>query len=426
MAENIVAGLFGLTPQVIQQQQLQRGADLGGLFAAATVNPYAAPNVQNDYLKQQGAQFALGDLGARKLGGLFGLQDPELQKAAAFESILAETQQELGPEGLQNPEMLYGTLASKLANAGLQREATMITMEGQKAIQDYRLSGAKLGTEQSVQAKNLAAAKKDLTEQDPTMKVWQALANKSSPESVKQSIASGYDFALLNIPENVKLSTYGQILVDEGYQPGTPEFQAEMTKFREADLSGKAKGTGNVVIGGISIDSGKLAEAAGTAVGKDAAAIENKYSALDSVGDALSMVDAGINAGYYGPTKQFITKATAGLIGSQEKVENTERFLSYVGNVVIPRLQEFGGNDSVEELKYLRQVMAGETTLEPNSIKRILIDAEKKIKRGIQRVQEQTKAAEQGGNLPLGPGQDRETPVAKKRKRFVNGKWVDE
>ena len=161
MAENIIAGLFGLTPQVIQQQQDKRSVDLGGLFAAATMNPYATPSVQNAYLKQQEAQFALGSMGARKLGGLFGIQDPELMKATAFESILAETQQELGPEGLQNPELLYGTLASKLANAGLQREATMITMEGQKVMANQRNQAPQNKLQQFISGYREAVSKGD-------------------------------------------------------------------------------------------------------------------------------------------------------------------------------------------------------------------------------------------------------------------------
>ena len=216
MAENIVAGLFGLTPQVIEQQQLQRGQNLGGLFAAATMNPYATPSVQNAYLAQQGAQFALGDLGARKLGGLFGIQDPELQKATAFESILAETQQELGPEGLQNPELLYGTLATKLANAGLQREATMITMEGQKAIQDYRLSGAKVQTEQAKAQKEMFDMEMKEREFDP----------------------------LKNAPETVKLRAYQrqasergdeQLAIDLEADIRKKQFIAEQVPDREAD-----------------------------------------------------------------------------------------------------------------------------------------------------------------------------------------------
>jgi hypothetical protein len=56
-----------------------------------------------------------------------------------------------------------------------------------------------------------------------------------------------------------------------------------------------------------------------------------------------------------------------------KKVENTEVFMANIGEIVIPRLQQFGGNDSNEELKYLQKVVAGDQRLEPESMQRILI-----------------------------------------------------
>lgn len=142
MALDIVSTIFGISPQQAEMQRREKDLSLGGLFAAATMNPYASPSVQNAYLKQQEAQFALGSLGARKLGGLFGLQDPEIQKAATFEKILQDTQTELGEE-VQNPIALYGTLANKLNEAGFAKEAAMISMQGQKAMQDFKESQIK-------------------------------------------------------------------------------------------------------------------------------------------------------------------------------------------------------------------------------------------------------------------------------------------
>jgi hypothetical protein len=89
-------------------------------------------------------------------------------------------------------------------------------------------------------------------------------------------------------------------------------------------------------------------------------------------------------------------------IGSKARLANTEQYRALIGEVVIPRLQEFGGNDSVEELRYLRQVVGGEITLEKKALERILQQAEQKIQRGIKRVQEQQTAVEQGKPLPTG------------------------
>jgi hypothetical protein len=147
----------------------------------------------------------------------------------------------------------------------------------------------------------------------------------------------------------------------------------------------------------------KAGETGGDVVGTGVANIEGKYTAKYALDDALNVLNKGIYAGGYGPMQEAVAKYTKGVIGSPDRLANTEEFRSYIGNVVIPRLQEFGGNDSVEELKYLRSVMAGETTLEPRAIKNILGRASKNIERGIQRLERQSKEVQQGRPLSTGP-----------------------
>lgn len=423
---DIVSSLFGLTPIRQEAELINRAQDLdlGTLIGQATVNQYAPLERQRAYIAQQGAQAALGGAAVRALGGLFGLQDPMLKRATQLESILGETQAELG-EDVNNPIAFYPALQKKLNAAGFTREALQVGQQAQTAIGDYTLNQAKVTNELTQAQKYKAEALKALREDDPAQKLFFEMAKNASPQSVARAINAGFDLSMLDSPQKDKYSPLAQQLIDAGYQYGSPQFNTKMLEFLEAEKAGKSKGTGNVSIGGISIDTGKISEEAGKLVGRDVATIENKYTALDSVADALAMVDAGINAGFYGPTKQFVTKATGGTIGSQVKVENTERFLSYVGNVVIPRLQEFGGNDSVEELKYLRQVMAGEITLEPNSIKRILQDADRKIKRGIERTQRQVESAQKGKPAPLDAGPSRAAPKATKRYNRQTGKFEE-
>lgn len=423
---DIVSSLFGLSPirQEAEMAARARDLDLGTLYGMATVNERAPVAKQQAYINRQGAQAALAGTALRGLGNLFGIQDPMLQRATQLESILGETQAELG-EDVNNPVAFYPTLQKKLADAGFQREALQVGQQAQKAIGEYTLNQAKVTNELTQAQKFKAEALKALREDDPAQKLFFEMAKNATPQSVARAINAGYDLALLDSPEKTKYSPLAQQLIDAGYVYGSPQFNQKMNELIDAERVGKAKGTGNVSIGGISIDTGKISEEAGKLVGRDVATIENKYTALDSVADALAMVDAGINAGFYGPTKQFVTKATGGTIGSQVKVENTERFLSYVGNVVIPRLQEFGGNDSVEELKYLRQVMAGEITLEPNSIKRILQDADRKIKRGIERTQRQVESAQKGKPAPLDAGPSRAAPKATKRYNRQTGKFEE-
>jgi hypothetical protein len=144
---DIISTLFGITPQQAKDQRLERDLGLGGLFAAATMNPYATPSVQNAYMKQQQAQFGLGSMAARGAAGLFGFQDPEVKKASDIESILTQTQEELGPEGLSDPEILNTTLAKKLTEAGYGKEASMLMLQTAPQIQQTKLAKAKAAQE---------------------------------------------------------------------------------------------------------------------------------------------------------------------------------------------------------------------------------------------------------------------------------------
>jgi hypothetical protein len=194
-----------------------------------------------------------------------------------------------------------------------------------------------------------------------------------------------------------KYSDFARKLIEVGLTPGTEPFQKRMLEHINAVTKGASQGTGNVIIGGISVDTGAAAKAAGKVVGENAANIESQYSLQTGISDALKLIDKGIYAGAYGPEKGFVAKFTG--IGDPKKVQNTEVFMANIGEIVIPRLQQFGGNDSNEELKYLQKVVAGDQRLEPESMKRILASAEKKIRNNIARLQKQASS----GELPLQP-----------------------
>ncbi len=152
----------------------------------------------------------------------------------------------------------------------------------------------------------------------------------------------------------------------------------------------------------------EAAEAAGKKegfdIGEQAAMIENKYSAIDSVREAKDMLRQGIYTGYWADVGKTLAKASMGAVGDRQKAARTEQFMSYIGNTVVPRLKEFGGNDSNEEMRYLQKIMGGDITMEPEAISAILESAERKISRGIERLQRQRGALEKGKMPDLGPG----------------------
>jgi len=266
------------------------------------------------------------------------------------------------------------------------------------------LQGAKIGSEQALagqRSRERAAA-------DPVEQFIRANAKDFKPASLQAYRQSG-DLSVLETKDDKpleiqRLQQYRDSLPEGSQQRREVEaLIAKTTQAKPSIGSEIAAGLSPIMGAMAGAQAKKAAEASGTEVGKQIATIEGKYTAKNAVTDALDVLTKGIYAGGYGPLQEGLAKYTAGIIGSPERLARTEEFRAYIGNVVIPRLSEFGGNDSVEELKYLRSVMAGETTLEPKAMVRILKKAEKNIDRGIQRLEKQTQSIQQGKALPTGP-----------------------
>jgi hypothetical protein len=340
----------------------------------------------------QQANFAIGRGAyglAGALGGALGGQDPELQR-------VTRRQQVAGQIDYTNEGSIRQGMA-RLSDdpVGVQQLAQILRQQQE--------SGALV-----VQRRAAAAASG--REQAP------------KPYVIGNALVSAEGVELYKGPSPEKYSSFAQELIDAGLTPGTEPFQKRMLEYVGSKAKGAAKGTGNVTIGGITVDTGAAAKAAGTIVGQGVANIENQYSLLTAFNDAVTLVNDGIYGGAYGPEQAAATKFSLGLLGDKKKLENTEVFLANIGEIVIPRLQQFGGNDSNEELKYLQKVVAGDQRLEPGAVKRILASAEKKVRNNIKRLQDQAKSGETGAQLPTGPVTAPATPKVTKRLNPQTGK----
>ena len=114
MAENIVAGLFGMTPEMYQGQQYQQ--DLKRSYELAQLDPGAAARAQ------LGA--SVGQLG-RGFAGALGIEDPQLKIISARNSIAQQIDQ-TDPESI-----LKG--AQMLAQAGDQQGAMALAQYARQA-----------------------------------------------------------------------------------------------------------------------------------------------------------------------------------------------------------------------------------------------------------------------------------------------------
>lgn len=234
--------------------------------------------------------------------------------------------------------------------------------------------------------------------------------------------------------ERPNLDTLG--LAKGGKYDGQPVFLDENTRKTfvfDTDKTGNQievpytgglkslKGGTEVNVGGsvVKVDTSETGKAAGKELGKELITVKDKQSAIDSIRDAISILDQGIYAGSYSAIRKGLAKYAG--VGDPDKVARTEEFASYIGDVVVARLKDFGGNDSEQELAYLNKIIGGDLEVEPKALKRILERAEAKIQRGIERLRRQAESGEKRESLTttLAPDEGKaQTPAPKPTMRY--------
>jgi len=125
MAESMVAGLFGLTPQMYQNQQYQQ--DLKRGYELAQLSPGAAA--------QAGLQASVGQLG-RGIAGAMGIEDPQLRLISARQQVFGQIDQSNPESMLQGIKMLgqMGDQQGAMALAEYYRKAQSETALAQQRI----------------------------------------------------------------------------------------------------------------------------------------------------------------------------------------------------------------------------------------------------------------------------------------------------
>jgi hypothetical protein len=186
MAENIVAGLFGLTPQMYGEQQrrsaLREGIDL------AKLSPGEA-----------GA--AMTYAGARGLGGAIagamGIEDPQLKLISARQQVLGQVDQS-DPTSLLNG-------AKILAQMGDQQGAFALSDFARKAQVQIAEQQQRLAAGQA----SLAASKRERAQADPFLRLVES--GKYTPASLAEFQTSGKpaDLVLYEKPEKPTKISYG-------------------------------------------------------------------------------------------------------------------------------------------------------------------------------------------------------------------------
>ncbi len=386
MADNIVGGLFGMMPEDVAAQRM----------AALDQQAQAFGRMSSDE-----AYKTLGYKAGNLLGqGLFGVNDPQMERARQRQQMTQGIDFN-DPESLMQAARRANEMGDSEAAQGLATQAFNIKAKIASIAKDTAAAGRE--RQQAVPVDIQKAQRISL------LKSVISKAKQEGNEVEIQPLQDELD-ALTAVPSGSR-SDLGTLLFERDLLDPVKDAGKIKIYNKKIEKLSSGGGLADDIAAGLSPLAAALATerskkaggAEGTDVGKDTAAIQGKYAALTSIQDALSLLKQGIYSGAYGKALEQTAKYSLGGVGDKQRLINTESFRAAIGEVVIPRLVEFGGNDSVEELKFLERVSAGDTQLEQKTIQRILESAYKKISSGIKRIQDQQSAISKGQPLPTGP-----------------------
>ena len=158
----------------------------------------------------------------------------------------------------------------------------------------------------------------------------------------------------MEVPEAVKVSTYGQVLKDAGFKEGTPEFQAKMTEFAKAELEATKKGRGTNITNVLPKSAKDITE-----LRKDVQALTKPYQdQSDAAETAIEFADMALkdNFASFAALRQSLAKAAGDTQISNRDVQAFGIDPSLVGTVTdtISRLST--GTPTKDTINKLKQV----------------------------------------------------------------------
>ena len=306
MADNIVGGLFGVDPAALQRQQ--QLADQQTAYRYAQLDPMQ----QAKFAQYQGASQL-----ARGVGGLLGMEDPELAKASKIKQIASQIDYTT-PEGLRQLASSIKDFAPQEAMMAIKRADEMGLTQAQtaKALREQRTPTSGLG--------------KLITERD-------------------QLLAEG-------VPANdPRVLAYTKAISAEGEGKGTKV---------SVDLGGIA-----------SLFAKKEAEAGAKDITDRISKAQQALGSNSKVSRDIAEIEKILPNSFQGQFANFNKTASKTLsalgVPVSEKASNTETLTALTNNLVIPAVKQLPGSLAAKELAFLQETKP--TALqEPATVKRLI------------------------------------------------------
>jgi len=338
MAENIVAGLFGLTPQMYQNQQY--GQDLNRGIALAQLSPGAAA--------QAGLQASVGQLG-RGIAGAMGIEDPQLKMISARNTIAQQIDQ-------SDPESILKG-AQMLAQMGDQQGAMALAQYARQAQGDVAQTKQRLAAAMASEA----AAKRERLQTDPFQKLVES--GKYTPASLAEYQRTGLpaDLVLYEKPEKALGANIKEIGVAESTrEPVYLDVNADQQFIYKKDETGKQvrvpftggvdRTTAKTNVGGVTLPAGEsefvkeLGKLDAKKVSEAMVTRETATSTIKSLNKLASLPDNELITGQFATGRVGIANLiqTLGLASASDakKVAGSQEYQKVAGDVI---LQTLGG-----------------------------------------------------------------------------------
>jgi hypothetical protein len=338
MAENIVAGLFGLTPEMYGEQQrrsaLREGVELAQLDPAA-----------------RGA--AMTYAGARGLGnaigGAFGIEDPQLKMISARNTIAQQIDQ-------TNPESILKG-AQMLAQMGDQQGAMALAQYARQAQSEMAQAQQRLAAARASDA----AATRERFQADPFQKLVES--GKYTPPSLAEYQRTGKpeDLVLYEKPEKPTSANIKEIGVAEATrEPVYLDVNNDQQFIYKKDETGKQvrvpftggvdRKTSETKVGGVTLPAGEsefvkeLGKLDAKKVSEAMVTRETATSTIKSLNKLASLPDNELITGQFATGRVGIANLiqTLGLASASDakKVAGSQEYQKVAGDVI---LQTLGG-----------------------------------------------------------------------------------
>jgi hypothetical protein len=367
MADSMVAGLFGLTPEMYQNQQYQQ--DLKRGYELAQLSPGAAA--------QAGLQASVGQLG-RGVAGLMGVEDPQMKLISARQSIIGQLDQ-------TNPaSMLEG--AKILAQMGDQQGAFALADYARKAqeslAQTKQREAAALASE--------AQAGRERFQSDPEkVRLAKEVALLSGPVgSIEYNTAYAKSLREQMTPAD-KLETKTTIQKLQEYAATLPPNSPLLAQVQAAI---KAEGQGRGTSVEVKLPESQKAEQSerGRALTKDffenvAPTARNAQKNLPSITSNLNILNKGFETGFGTETAAAGAKVLAalGVQGAEKFASDSQIFLANANQAVLSKQLEQKGTQTKTDAERIEQTGARlGNTKEANKF--ILTVAREQLQRDIE------------------------------------------